>query len=79
MGVKASGVCYRIALERQAQRMPFEQDQRLMREAIHLMRDAVVVNQAGGAFGSVIAQDDRKVAAAGNSVVQDLDPRAHAR
>ena len=58
--------------------MASDQDQVLMREAIRLMRDAGVVNKTGGPFGAVIAKDGRVVAAAGNSVVKDLDPRAHA-
>ena len=49
-----------------------------MREAIRMMRDAGVVNKTGGPFGAVIAKDGQVVAAAGNSVVRDLDPSAHA-
>ena len=49
-----------------------------MHEAIRLMRDAGVVNKTGGPFGAVIAKDGQVVAAAGNSVVKDLDPSAHA-
>ena len=78
MGVVGSGACRQDALERQALGMPSEQDQQLMREAIRLMRQVGVVNQAGGPFGAVIARDGRMVAAAVNSVVQDLDPTAHA-
>ena len=58
--------------------MSSDQDQVLMREAIRLMRDAGVVKKTGGPFGAVIAKDGRVVAAAGNSVVKDLDPSAHA-
>ena len=58
--------------------MSSDQDQALMRKAIGLMRDAGVVNKTGGPFGAVIAKDGRVVAAAGNSVVRDLDPSAHA-
>ena len=58
--------------------MASDQDQVLMREAIRLMRDAGVVKKTGGPFGAVIAKDGRVVAAAGNSVVKDLDPSAHA-
>ena len=58
--------------------MASDQDQTLMREAIRLMRDAGVVNKTGGPFGAVIAKDGHVVAAAGNSVVKDLDPSAHA-
>ena len=58
--------------------MASDQDQTLMREAIRLMRDAGVVNKTGGPFGAVIAKDGQVVAAAGNSVVKDLDPSAHA-
>ena len=58
--------------------MASDQDQTLMREAIRLMRDAGVVNKTGGPFGAVVAKDGEVVAAAGNSVVRDLDPSAHA-
>lgn len=36
------------------------------------------MNKTGGPFGAVIAKDGQVVAAAGNSVVKDLDPSAHA-
>ena len=58
--------------------MVSDPDRRLMLEAIRLMREAGVVNQSGGPFGAVIAKDGEVVAAAGNSVVRDLDPSAHA-
>jgi len=58
--------------------MSSDQDQVLMRKAIGLMRDAGVVDKTGRPFGAVIAKDGRVVAAAGNSVVRDLDPSAHA-
>ena len=58
--------------------MASDHDQTLMREAIRLMRDAGVVNKTGGPFGAVIAKDGQVVTAAGNSVVKDLDPSAHA-
>ena len=58
--------------------MASDQDLALMREAIRLMRDAGVVNKTGGPFGAVITKEGRVIAAAGNSVVSDLDPSAHA-
>ena len=58
--------------------MASDQDLALMREAIRLMRDAGVVTKTGGPFGAVIAKDGEVIAAAGNSVVRDLDPSAHA-
>ena len=58
--------------------MASEQDRVLTHEAICLMRDAGGVNKKGGPFGAVIARDGLLVAAAGNSVVKDLDPSAHA-
>ena len=58
--------------------MASAQDLTLMREAIRLMRDAGVVNKTGGPFGAVVAKDGKVVASAGNSVVRDLDPSAHA-
>ena len=58
--------------------MESDRDQALMREAIRLMRDAGVVNKTGGPFGAVVAKDGEIVASAGNSVVRDFDPSAHA-
>ena len=58
--------------------MASDQDLALMREAIRLMRDAGVVTKTGGPFGAVVAKDGEVIAAAGNSVVRDLDPSAHA-
>ena len=58
--------------------MASDEDQARMREAIRLMRNAGVVNKTGGPFGAVIAKDGQVVAAAGNSVVKDLDPSSHA-
>ena len=53
-------------------------DHAFMREAIHQMRQASVVRRTGGPFGAVIVLDGKIVAAAGNSVIQDKDPTAHA-
>ena len=58
--------------------MASDVDQARMREAIRLMRNAGVVNKTGAPFGAVIAKDGQVVAAAGNSVVKDLDPSSHA-
>ena len=49
-----------------------------MRQAIKLMRDAGIVNKIGGHFGAVIVKDGNVIAAAGNSVIKDNDPSAHA-
>ena len=59
--------------------MASAQDEAFMREAIKVMRDAGVVNKTGGPFGVVIVKDGLVIAAAGNSVIQDNDPSAHAR
>ena len=53
-------------------------DEALMREAIHQMREAGIVNKSGGPFGAVVAKNGEIVASAGNSVIKDLDPSAHA-
>ena len=58
--------------------MASDQDQAFMRQAIKVMRDAGVVNKTGGPFGAVIVKDGAVIAAAGNSVIQDNDPSAHA-
>lgn len=55
-----------------------EQDHSYMAEAIKLMRQVGVVDQTGGPFGCVIVRDGQVLAAAGNSVIKDNDPTAHA-
>lgn len=55
-----------------------EQDREHMRQAIALMRKAGVVDKTGGPFGCVIVHDGEVLAAAGNSVLRDNDPSAHA-
>ena len=58
--------------------MASDQDEAFMRRAIQVMRDAGVVNKTGGPFGALVVKDDQVIAAAGNSVVKDNDPSAHA-
>ena len=58
--------------------MASDQDLAFMRKAIKVMRDAGVVNKTGGPFGAVIVKDGQVIVAAGNSVIQDKDPSAHA-
>jgi guanine deaminase len=55
-----------------------DQDREHMRQAIELMRKAGVVEKTGGPFGCVIVRDGQVLAAAGNSVLRDNDPSAHA-
>lgn len=49
-----------------------------MRQAIALMRRAGVVDCSGGPFGAVVVRDGVVLGAAGNSVLRDHDPTAHA-
>ena len=42
------------------------------------MRDVGVVKKSGGPFGAVIVKHGKVIAAAGNSVIRDNDPFAHA-
>ena len=49
-----------------------------MHQAIKLIRDAGILNKTGGPFGAVIVKDGKMIAAAGNSVIKDNDPSAHA-
>jgi len=49
-----------------------------MRQAIALMRNAGVVERTGGPFGAVVVRDGVVLGAAGNSVLRDHDPTAHA-
>jgi len=55
-----------------------DQDREHMRQAIELMRKAGVVDKTGGPFGCVIVRDGEVLASAGNSVLRDNDPSAHA-
>lgn len=55
-----------------------DQDRAYMREAIRQMREAGIVKKVGGPFGAVIVRNGEILAAAGNSVIQDQDPTAHA-
>jgi tRNA(Arg) A34 adenosine deaminase TadA len=53
-------------------------DRAFMRQAVQLMRQAGVVDRTGGPFGAVVVRDGQVLAAAGNSVMRDHDPSAHA-
>lgn len=55
-----------------------DQDREHMRQAIELMRKAGVVEKTGGPFGCVIVRDGEVLSAAGNTVLRDNDPSAHA-
>lgn len=55
-----------------------DQDREYMRQAIELMRNAGVVEKTGGPFGCVIVRNGEVLSAAGNSVLRDNDPSAHA-
>lgn len=55
-----------------------EKDVEYMREAIRQMRKAGVEDKTGGPFGAVIVLDGRILSVAGNSVIRDYDPSAHA-
>lgn len=53
-------------------------DRAHMRQAIALMRNAGVVERTGGPFGAVVVRNGVVLGAAGNSVLRDHDPTAHA-
>lgn len=55
-----------------------EADRAFMREAIRQMRQAGVVDRTGGPFGAIIVRNGTILSAAGNSVLRDNDPTAHA-
>jgi tRNA(Arg) A34 adenosine deaminase TadA len=55
-----------------------EQDRVYMRLAIQTMRTAGVVERTGGPFGAVIVMNQKVLATAGNRVLSDHDPTAHA-
>lgn len=58
--------------------LPSEQDIFHMRQALQLMRKAGVIDKTGGPFGAVVVRDGVVLSAAGNSVMRDHDPSAHA-
>ena len=58
--------------------MASHQDQEFMRLAIKVIRDAGIVNKIASPFGAVIVKHGNVIAAAGNSVIKDNDPSAHA-
>ena len=53
-------------------------DRAHMRRAIAEMRRAGVLERSGGPFGAVVVRDGVVLGAAGNSVLRDRDPTAHA-
>ena len=55
-----------------------EQDREYMTMALKLMRQAGVTDKTGGPFGAVVVLHGKILATAGNSVVRDNDPSAHA-
>ena len=55
-----------------------DQDRAFMREAIRTMRKAGVIEKTGGPFGALIVHNGKVLALAGNSVIKDHDPTAHA-
>ena len=55
-----------------------EQDREYMAMALKLMRQAGVTDKTGGPFGAVVVLHGKILAAAGNSVIRDNDPSAHA-
>ena len=57
---------------------PTKQDEEMMKAAIETMRKAGVVEKTGGPFGAVIVKYGKVIAAAGNTVIRDNDPSAHA-
>jgi tRNA(Arg) A34 adenosine deaminase TadA len=55
-----------------------EQDREYMAMALKQMRQAGVLDKTGGPFGAVVVLDGKILATAGNSVMRDKDPSAHA-
>jgi guanine deaminase len=55
-----------------------DQDREYMAMALKQMRQAGVVDKTGGPFGAVVVLDGKILATAGNSVMRDKDPSAHA-
>jgi guanine deaminase len=55
-----------------------DDDRAYMAMALKLMRQAGVIDKTGGPFGAVVVLNGKILAAAGNSVLRDNDPSAHA-
>lgn len=55
-----------------------DKDREFMQLAIDKMRQAGVVDKTGGPFGAVIVLNGKIISVAGNSVMKDKDPTAHA-
>jgi guanine deaminase len=55
-----------------------DKDREFMRMAIDKMRQAGVVDKTGGPFGAVVVLNGKIISVAGNSVMKDYDPSAHA-
>jgi tRNA(Arg) A34 adenosine deaminase TadA len=55
-----------------------DQDREYMGMALKQMRQAGLVDKTGGPFGAVVVLDGKVLATAGNSVMRDNDPSAHA-
>ena len=55
-----------------------DKDREFMQLAIDKMRQAGVVDKTGGPFGAVIVLNGKVISVAGNSVMKDKDPTAHA-
>jgi tRNA(Arg) A34 adenosine deaminase TadA len=55
-----------------------DDDRKYMSLALQHMREAGVLNKTGGPFGAVIVLDGKVLSVAGNSVMRDSDPSAHA-
>jgi tRNA(Arg) A34 adenosine deaminase TadA len=53
-------------------------DREYMAMALKRMRQAGVIDKTGGPFGAVVVLDGKILATAGNSVMRDHDPSAHA-
>lgn len=53
-------------------------DREYMAMALKQMRQAGVIDKTGGPFGAVVVLDGKILATAGNSVMRDKDPSAHA-
>jgi len=55
-----------------------DQDREFMTVALQHMRQAGVLEKTGGPFGAVVVHNGKILSVAGNSVMRDKDPSAHA-
>lgn len=58
--------------------MAYNYNERFMKRAIELSKEASIIKKTGGVFGAVIVKDDKIIAEGYNQVIKQNDPTWHA-